>query len=74
MCSSDLGLTAEVVQRPRVPDSIFQQARELLTDRELAEVLQVTGYDWAFGRISTVLDIEVTEVYDAEVVLDTPDG
>jgi alkylhydroperoxidase family enzyme len=56
-------LTAGVVQRPHVPDEIFQQAREFLTDRELVEVLQVTGYYWTFGRISTVLDVEVTKVY-----------
>jgi len=36
-------LTAEVVQRPRVPDEIFQQARQFLTGREPVEVLQVTG-------------------------------
>jgi AhpD family alkylhydroperoxidase len=56
-------LAAEVVQQPRVPDETFQQAREFLTDRELVEVLQVTGYYWTFGRISTVLDVEVTRVY-----------
>jgi alkylhydroperoxidase family enzyme len=66
-------LTAEVVQRPRVPDEIFAQAREFLTDRELVEVLQVTGYYWTFGRISTVLDVEVTEVYGDEQLLGTPD-
>jgi alkylhydroperoxidase family enzyme len=66
-------LTAEVVQRPRVSAEIFQQAREFLTDRELVEVLQVAGYYWTFGRISTVLDVEVTEVYGDEVVLDMPD-
>jgi alkylhydroperoxidase family enzyme len=65
-------LTAEVVQRPRVPDEIFQQAREFLTDRELVEVLQVTGYYWTFGRISTVLDVEVTEVYGDEPLRSTP--
>jgi alkylhydroperoxidase family enzyme len=66
-------LTAEVVQRPRISDEIFQQAREFLTDRELVEVLQVTGYYWTFGRISAVLDVEVTEVYGGEPLLDAPD-
>jgi alkylhydroperoxidase family enzyme len=68
-----IGLTAEVVQRPRVSDEIFRQAGEFLTDRELVEVLQVTGYYWTFGRISTVLDVEVTKVYGDEPLLDTPD-
>jgi alkylhydroperoxidase family enzyme len=66
-------LTAEVVQRPRVSDEVFQQTRKFLTDRELVEVLQVTGYYWTFGRISTVLDVEVTNVYGDEPLLDTPD-
>jgi alkylhydroperoxidase family enzyme len=66
-------LTAEIVERPRVPDGVFQEAREFLTNRELVEVLQVAGYYWTFGRISTVLDVEVTEIYGDEVVLDTPD-
>jgi len=67
-------LTAEVVRRPRVSAGILRQAREFLTDRELVEVLQVTGYYWTFCRISTVLDVQVTKVYDGdEVVLNTPD-
>jgi alkylhydroperoxidase family enzyme len=66
-------LTAEVVQRPRVSDEVFQQARKFLTERELVEVLQVTGYYWTFGRISTVLDVEVTKVYGDEPLVDTPD-
>jgi alkylhydroperoxidase family enzyme len=59
-------LTAEVVRGPRVSEEVFQQAREFLTDRELVEVLQVTGYYWTFARISTVLDVEVTRVYGDE--------
>ena len=66
-------LTAEVVQGPRVSEEILQQAREFLTDRELVEVLQVTGYYWTFGRISTVLDVEVTKVYSDEPLMDIPD-
>jgi alkylhydroperoxidase family enzyme len=65
-------LVAEVVQRPRVSDEIFQQARKFLTDRELVEVLQVTGYYWTFSRISTVLDVEVTELYGDAPLQDTP--
>jgi len=66
-------LTAEVVQRPTVSDEIFQLAREFLTDRELVEVLEVTGYYWTFGRISTVLDVDVAKVYGGQPLLDTPD-
>lgn len=68
-----LCFTADAVQRPRMRDEVFEQAREFLTERELVEVLQVVGYYWSFGRISTVLDVEVTKVYGDEPVLDTPD-
>lgn len=67
-----LRFTAEVVQQPRVPGGVFEQARKFLTERELVEVLQVIGYYWSFGRISTVLDVEVTKVYGDEPVLGTP--
>lgn len=68
-----LRFTAEVVQRPHVGDEIFEQARQFLTDRELVEVLQVVGFYWTFGRMSTVLDVEVTKIYGDESVLDRPD-
>lgn len=77
LSSSDRALlrfTAEVVARPRISDEIFQQVRTVLTDRELVEVLQVIGYYWSFGRISTVLEVEVTKVYGDEPLLDTADG
>lgn len=67
-----LRFTSEVVQQPRVPDDVFEQARSFLTDRELVEVLQLIGYYWSFGRITTVLDVEVTKIYDDEPVLKTP--
>jgi hypothetical protein len=47
---------------------VFEQARAVLTERELVEVLQVIGYYRSFGRISTVLEVEVTEVYGDEVL------
>jgi alkylhydroperoxidase family enzyme len=59
-------LVVEVVRQPRVSEETFKRAREFLTDREVVEVLQVTGYYWTFGRISTVLDVEVTKVYGDE--------
>jgi alkylhydroperoxidase family enzyme len=67
-----IALTVTVVRQPRVPDETFRQAREFLTDRELVEVLQVTGYYWTFGRISTVLDVEVTKVYGDEPLREVP--
>jgi alkylhydroperoxidase family enzyme len=67
-------LTADVIRGPRVTDEVFNQARAFLTDREVAEVLQLTGYYWTFGRISTVLEVEVTEVYGDEPLADVTDG
>ncbi|PZG04939.1 carboxymuconolactone decarboxylase family protein [Nonomuraea aridisoli] len=64
--------TAEVVRRPRVPDDLFEQARRFLSEREIVEVLQVAGYYWAFSRVCTVLDVELTQVYGAGEAL--PDG
>ncbi|KUN18584.1 hypothetical protein AQJ23_39630 [Streptomyces antibioticus] len=67
-----LHFTVDVVQHPRVSDEAFGQAREFLTERELVEVLQVIGYYWSFGRISTILEVEVTKVYGDEPILNTP--
>lgn len=50
-------------------DEIFELARRYFSDREIVEILQVTGYYWSFGRIATVLDVEVTQIYG-----DEPDG
>jgi len=30
-----------------------------LTEREIVEVLQVAGFYWSFGRVCTVLDVEI---------------
>ncbi|GAB3933415.1 carboxymuconolactone decarboxylase family protein [Micromonospora vulcania] len=54
---------AEVVRSPRVADDLFDQVRQILTEREIVEVLQVVGYYWSFGRVCTVLNVELTKVY-----------
>lgn len=69
-----LRFTVDVVQRPHISDEIFEQACKFLTERELVEVLQVIGYYWSFGRISTILDVEITKVYGDEPILNTPAG
>ncbi|WP_330437775.1 carboxymuconolactone decarboxylase family protein [Micromonospora sp. NBC_00821] len=60
---------AEVVRSPRVPDDLFDQVRHILSEREIVEVLQVIGYYWSFGRVATVLDVELTTVYGDEPLL-----
>jgi AhpD family alkylhydroperoxidase len=69
-----LRFTAEVVQQPRVSEETFALARMFLSEREVVEVIQLTGYYWSFGRIATTLDVEVTQVYGDEPLLDIPDG
>ncbi|MEU5562148.1 carboxymuconolactone decarboxylase family protein [Micromonospora musae] len=61
-------LAAEITQRPTVSDELFTEAREHLTDREIVEVIQVVGYYWTFGRVSTLLQVPLTEVYGEETV------
>ncbi|RQW97089.1 carboxymuconolactone decarboxylase family protein [Micromonospora inaquosa] len=60
---------AEVVRSPRVPDDLFDQVRRILSEREIVEVLQVVGYYWSFGRLATVLNVELTTVYGDEPLL-----
>ncbi|MGI5521566.1 carboxymuconolactone decarboxylase family protein [Micromonospora sp. CA-259024] len=64
-----LRFTAEITQRPTVSDELFNEAREHLSDREIVEVIQVAGYYWTFGRVSTVLQVPVTQVYGEETVI-----
>jgi AhpD family alkylhydroperoxidase len=58
-----ISLAAAVVSGPQVPDALLAAARAVLSDRELVELLQVVGYYWTFGRVCTVLDVPLTEVY-----------
>jgi alkylhydroperoxidase family enzyme len=52
-----------VVRSPTVSDELFETVRAFLADREIVEVLQVIGYYWTLGRIATVLDVRLTDVY-----------
>jgi alkylhydroperoxidase family enzyme len=63
---------AEAILLPRVSDAVFGEARRFLSDRQLVEAVQVLGYYWTFGRISTTFDVEVTEVYGGDELDDVP--
>lgn len=54
-----IGFVAAVVAGPTVPDKIFAPVNERFSPREILEVMQVTGYYWSFGRVCTVLEVEV---------------
>ncbi|MCG5463312.1 carboxymuconolactone decarboxylase family protein [Micromonospora sp. MED01] len=72
LCAYDRTLirfAAEVVRSPRVPDDLFDQVRHILSEREIVEVLQVIGYYWSFGRVATVLNVELSTVYGDEPLL-----
>jgi alkylhydroperoxidase family enzyme len=56
--------TAAVAGGPGVSDELFETIRARLSEREIVELLQVLGYYWMLGRLSTVLDIEPTETYE----------
>jgi alkylhydroperoxidase family enzyme len=55
--------TAAVLAGPRVRDELFGRLRDVLTERETVEALQVCGYYWSFCRVCTVLEVELTKVY-----------
>lgn len=50
---------AAVVRSPFVSDEIFAVVRDVLNNREIVEVLQIIGYYWSFGRVATVLQVEI---------------
>ena len=52
-----------VIGGPTVSDELFTALRDVLSEREIVELLQVIGYYWTFGRISTVLEVELTHMY-----------
>jgi len=45
-------------------DEVFATTRRHLTDRQIVEVLQLVGFYWGVGRMSTILELE----------LDMPEG
>ncbi|WAJ45590.1 carboxymuconolactone decarboxylase family protein [Mycobacterium sp. Aquia_216] len=59
---------AAVVHGPPVDDDIFGAVHEILSSREVVEVLQVIGYYWSFGRVATVLQVEVEQAHGIAVV------
>jgi AhpD family alkylhydroperoxidase len=59
---------AAVVTGPRVDEELFARLREFRSNQEIVEVLTLTGYYWSFGRIATVLDVQLTKVYENEVL------
>lgn len=59
-----LAFVVAVVRAPRITDDVFAATRRHLTFRQIVEVLQLVGFYWGVGRMSTVLELE----------LDIPEG
>ncbi|MGW2938036.1 carboxymuconolactone decarboxylase family protein [Streptomyces sp. NPDC001156] len=59
---------AAVVAAPTVSDEIFSAVKERLTPREILEIMQVTGFYWSFGRVCTVLEIEIENDHGDAVI------
>jgi alkylhydroperoxidase family enzyme len=59
---------AAVVRGPFVSDETFAAVRAELSDREIVEALQVIGFYWSFGRVATVLEVEIEAAHGTAVV------
>ena len=59
-----LAFVVAVVRAPRITDDVFATTRRHLTARQIVEVLQLVGFYWGVGRMSTMLELE----------LDIPEG
>ena len=64
--STILQFTAAAATGPHVSDELFAAVRSVLPEREIVEILQVIGYYWTLSRISTVLDLDATQLYAHE--------
>ena len=54
----------DVLLSPSVPEPIMAAIQSHFSARAIVEILHLTGFYWGFGRLCTVLDIEI----------ETPDG
>ena len=54
----------DVLVSPSVPEPTMAAIQSRFSAREVVEILHLTGFYWGFGRLCTVLDIEI----------ETPDG
>jgi hypothetical protein len=59
---------AAVVRSPTVSDETFDAVKRILSARQIVEALQVIGFYWSFGRVATVLEVEVEPAHGTAVV------
>jgi alkylhydroperoxidase family enzyme len=53
-----LAFTDAVVAGPRISDGLFERIRNVLTPREIVELLLLIGWYWTACRLTTTLEIE----------------
>ena len=63
-----VAFAATVVNSPFVSDDVFAAVHAELSAREIVEALQVIGFYWAFGRVATVLQVEIEPDHGTAVV------
>lgn len=54
-----IGFVTDVLNRPRVSARRLAVLQRFYPPRQIVEILQLIGFYWGFGRICTVLDIEL---------------
>jgi alkylhydroperoxidase family enzyme len=63
-----VAFAAAVVDGPLVSNAVFAAVRAVLGPREIVEALQVIGFYWSFGRVATVLEVEIEAAHGTAVV------
>jgi alkylhydroperoxidase family enzyme len=59
-----IAFVRDILVSPSVPEATLTVIRSHFSSREIVEILHLTGFYWGFGRLCTVLDLDV----------ETPDG
>lgn len=63
-----VAFAAAVVASPFVSDDVFTAVHAELSARQIVEALQVIGFYWSFGRVATVLRVEIEPDHGIAVV------
>jgi alkylhydroperoxidase family enzyme len=59
-----LAFVGAVLRSPRIAGHELGEVRQLFSNREIVEMLQLIGFYWGLGRLCTVLDLEIETATD----------
>ena len=62
-----MNFSMAVLNNPYMTDSVFQQAQNNFTNREIVEMVELIGYYWMAGRIATVFKLDLDVPKSTEV-------